>query len=247
MIIEFKTGCHKVCTIYIIYSMDKKDLSERDICTKYITPAILHAGWLQNQIREEVTLTDGRVLVKGNLASRIKNPEAPGGPKRADYILYSKPNIPIAVIEAKVNKYPVGYGMQQALTYAEMLDIPFAFSSNGDGFLMHDRTGLSGEIEKEISLNQFPTPEQLWICFEQWKGIRSAPQKKLIEQNYHSDGSGKEPRYYQCVAINRTIEALIKGQNRILLVMATGTGKTYTAFQIIWRLWKSKLKRGYSF
>ncbi len=221
----------------------KKLMSERDICTKFITPAIEKAGWLQRQIREEVSLTDGRVMVRGNLASRIKNPGIAGGPKRADYVLYAKPNVPVAVIEAKINKYPLGHGMQQALTYAEMLDAPFAFSSNGDGFLMHDRTGLTGEIEKELPLDKFPNPDELWRYFENWKGISAAPQKNLIEQNYHSDGTGKEARYYQRVAINRTIEAVVKGQKRILLVMATGTGKTYTAFQIIWRLWKARHKK----
>lgn len=221
----------------------QKPLTERDICTKFITPSIEKAGWLQQQIREEVSLTDGRVMVRGNLASRIKNPGVPGGPKRADYVLYARPNVPIAVIEAKANKYPVGHGMQQALTYAEMLDAPFAFSSNGDGFLMHDRTGLTGEIEKELSLDMFPSPDHLWHFFEQWKGLAAIPRKKLMEQNYHSDGTGKEPRYYQRVAINRTIEAITKEQKRILLVMATGTGKTYTAFQIIWRLWKAGYKK----
>lgn len=223
--------------------MDKRKLSERDICTKFITPSLEKSGWSQNQIREEVTLTDGRVIVRGNMASRIKNPEATGGPKRADYILYAKPNIPIAVIEAKINAFPVGHGMQQALLYAEMLDIPFAFSSNGDSFLMHDRTGLAGEVEKELTLSEFPSPDKLKAWYEQWKGISSSPQKELVEQSYHSDGSGRAPRYYQQVAINRTIEAIVKGQNRILLVMATGTGKTYTAFQIIWRLWKAKNKK----
>ena len=224
--------------------MDKRSFSERDICTKCITPALVQAGWdLQRQIREEVPLTDGRVVVRGNVAARIKNPEVKGGPKRADYVLYAKPNVPIAVVEAKVNRLEVGHGMQQALGYAEMLDAPFAFSSNGDGFLMHDRTGLMGITEKEIRLDEFPTPETLWPLYEQWKGIAASPTKQLIEQNYYSDGSGREARYYQRVAINRTIEAVVKGQKRILLVMATGTGKTYTAFQIIWRLWKAKQKK----
>lgn len=223
-----------------VRQMYKSKLSERDICTKLITPAIEKAGWQQRQIREEVSLTDGRVMVRGNLAARISNPEIKGGPKRADYVLYGKPNVPIAVVEAKANKYSLGHGMQQALVYAEMLDVPFAFSSNGDGFLMHDRTELTDEIEKEISLEEFPSPETLWHLFEVWKGIASEPDKMLVEQNYYSDGSGRKPRYYQQVAINRSVEAVIKGQRRILLVMATGTGKTYTAFQIIWRLWKAK-------
>lgn len=223
--------------------MKKKMLSERDICTKFITPSIINAGWEQRQLREEVSITHGRIMVRGKLASRITNPGAKGGPKRADYVIYATPDIPIAVVEAKVNKYPVGHGMQQALVYAEMLDVPFAFSSNGDGFLMHDRTGIMDETEKEIGLEEFPKPDTLWSLFEVWKGIQSQPGKSLIEQPYHSDGSGKTPRYYQRVAINRTIEAVVKGQRRILLVMATGTGKTYTAFQIIWRLWKGKRKK----
>ena len=223
--------------------MDKLKLSERDICTKFITPAILEAGWTQTQFREEVNLTDGRVMVRGRLASRVKNPEAKGGPKRADYVLYAKPNVPIAVVEAKQAKFSVGHGMQQALTYAEMLDAPFAISSNGNGFLLHDRTGITQPTEREIILNAFPTFDDLWPLYQQWKGLAQVKKAKLIEQPYYSDGSGKEPRYYQRVAINRSVEAIAKGQQRVLLVMATGTGKTYTAFQIIWRLWKAKDKK----
>ncbi|MBU2568775.1 MAG: DEAD/DEAH box helicase family protein [Gammaproteobacteria bacterium] len=223
--------------------MEKKKLSERDICTKYITPAILEAGWQQTQFREEVKLTDGRVMVRGKLAARIKNPDAKGGPKRADYVLYARPNVPIAIIEAKQNKFPVGQGMQQALSYAEMLDVPFSISSNGDGFLIHDRTGLTDPTERELSLEEFPRLDQLWPLYLQWKGLTTEDSIKLIEQPYYSDGTGMAPRYYQRVAINRTIEAIANGQDRILLVMATGTGKTYTAFQIIWRLWKAKKKK----
>lgn len=223
--------------------LDKFSLSERDICTKFITPAIQQAGWQQNQFREEVSLTDGRVMVRGKLASRIKNHEAKGGPKRADYVLYARPNVPIAVVEAKQAKFQVGHGMQQALAYAEMLDAPFAISSNGDGFLLHDRTGLTQPTERELSLGTFPTFETLWPLYQQWKGLAQPAAIKLIEQPFHTDGSGREPRYYQRVAINRTVEAVAKGQERILLVMATGTGKTYTAFQIIWRLWKAKSKK----
>lgn len=223
--------------------MDKLKLSERDICTKFITPAILEAGWTQTQFREEVNLTDGRVMVRGRLASRVKNPEVKGGPKRADYVLYAKPNVPIAVVEAKQAKFSIGHGMQQALTYAEMLDAPFAISSNGNGLLLHDRTGITQPTEREISLNDFPTFDDLWPLYQQWKGLAQVEKAKLIEQPYYSDGSGKEPRYYQRVAINRSIEAIAKGQQRVLLVMATGTGKTYTAFQIIWRLWKAKDKK----
>lgn len=223
--------------------MDKKSLSERDICTKFITPAIEKAGWSQKQIREEVQLTDGRVMVRGKLAARVKNPSAKGGPKRADYILYSGNGNPLAVVEAKKNTLSIGHGMQQALTYAEMLDAPFAISSNGDGFLIHDRTGFTSSTEREITLEQLPGPDELWSLFQKWKGLDSPAEPGVLEQPYHTDGSGKEPRYYQRVAINRAIEAVAKGQDRILLVMATGTGKTYTAFQIIWRLWKAKAKK----
>jgi len=220
--------------------LDKLTLSERDICTKFISPAIQQAGWHQHEFREEVRLTDGRVMVRGNLAARIKNPDVKGGPKRADYVLYARSNIPIAVVEAKQNKYPVGHGMQQALAYAELLDAPFAISSSGDGFLLHDRTGLTQPVERELSLDEFPSLQTLWPLYQQWKGLIDPNVVKLVEQPYYSDGSGREPRYYQRVAINRAIEAVAKGQQRVLLVMATGTGKTYTAFQIIWRLWKAK-------
>jgi len=223
--------------------MDKHQLSERDICTKFITPAIRQAGWEQHQFREEVKLTDGRVMVRGNLAARVRNPEAKGGPRRADFVLYARPHVPIAVIEAKQARFPVGHGMQQALAYAEMLDAPFAISSNGDGFLLHDRTGLSQPVERELQLGEFPSPATLWPLYQQWKGLVEPEAVKLIEQPIHSDGSGREPRYYQQVAINRAIEVIAKGQQRVLLVMATGTGKTYTAFQIIWRLWKAKCKK----
>jgi type I restriction enzyme R subunit len=221
-------------------SLDKLTLTERDICTKFITPAIQQAGWQQHQFREEVNLTDGRVMVRGNLAARIKNPDVKGGPKRADYVLYARSNIPIAVVEAKQNKYPVGHGMQQALAYAELLDAPFAISSSGDGFLLHDRTGLTQPVERELSLSEFPSLTTLWSLYQQWKGLTDPNAIKLVEQPYYSDGSGREARYYQRVAINRAVEAVAKGQQRVLLVMATGTGKTYTAFQIIWRLWKAK-------
>lgn len=216
-------------------AINKKALSERDICTKYITPAIVEPGWdVQTQVREEVTLTPGRVLVKGRLVSR-------GATKRADYILYYKPNIPLAVIEAKDNNHNVGSGMQQALGYAELLNVPFVYSSNGDAFLEHDRI-TSGQVEQELPLHAFPSPEQLWQRYCAWKGIDNA-NLTIVTQDYYSDGSGKTPRYYQLTAINHTIEAIAKGQNRILLVMATGTGKTFTAFQIIWRLWKSLTKK----
>ena len=223
--------------------MDTCQLSERDICTKFITPAIQQAGWQHHQFREEVPLTDGRVMVRGTLAARVKNPDAKGGPKRADFVLYASPHVPIAVVEAKQAKFAVGHGMQQALAYAEMLDAPFAISGNGKGFLIHDRTGLTQPIERELQLSEFPSLSDLWPLYQQWKGLAAPAAVKLIEQPFYSDGSRKEPRYYQRVAINRTIEAVAKGQPRVLLVMATGTGKTYTAFQIIWRLWKAKAKQ----
>ncbi len=223
--------------------MDKRDLSERDICTKFITPAIQQAGWLQHQFREEVSLTDGRVMVRGKLAARIRNPDVKGGPKRADYVLYARPGVPIAIVEAKQARFSLGDGMQQALAYAEMLDAPFAISSNGDGFLLHDRTGLTQPVVRELQLDEFPALADLWLLYQQWKGLTEPKAVKLVEQPYYADGSGREPRYYQRVAINRAIEAVAKGQERVLLVMATGTGKTYTAFQIIWRLWKAKAKK----
>ena len=216
--------------------MNKKQMSEQDIRSKFITPAIVEGGWdLLTQIREEVTFTQGKVIVRGKLVSR-------GKAKRADYILYYKPKIPIAVIEAKDNNHTVGAGMQQALEYGAMLDVPFVYSSNGDGFLEHDRTKSTGKIENEMPLESFPSPENLWQRYRIFKGIDDKV-NDVVNQEYHDDGSGKTPRYYQQIAINRTIEAIAKGENRILLVMATGTGKTYTAFQIIWRLWKSRTKK----
>ncbi len=216
--------------------MDKRDLSERDICMKFITPALRNAGWDEmSQIREEVSFTKGRIIVRGKLVARGKG-------KRADYILYFKPNIPIAVIEAKDNSHSVGDGMQQALDYAEILNVPFAFSSNGDGFVFHDRTGASTPLESNLSLEDFPSPTDLWARYRVWKSL-TPEAEEIVLQDYFEDGSGKTPRYYQVNAINATIEAIAKGQDRILLVMATGTGKTYTAFQIIWRLWKARRKR----
>lgn len=217
--------------------MDKKSLSERDICTKFITPAIVEAGWDRNtQIREEVSFTAGKVIVRGKLVSRGKQ-------KRADYILYYKNNIPIAIIEAKDNKHSVSAGIQQGIDYAETLDIPFVFSSNGDAFLFHDRTVDLGKKEIELPLNKFPSPQELWDKYKQYKQIEDTEIETIYTQNYHVDASGKEPRYYQRIAINRAVEAIAKGQDRTLLVMATGTGKTYTAFQIIWRLWKARKKK----
>ena len=216
--------------------MNKKDLTERDICTKFITPALKKSGWDDlSQIREEVFFTKGRIIVRGKLVTRGKS-------KFADYILYYKPNIPIALIEAKDNNHAVGDGMQQALDYAATLDIPFVFSSNGDAFLFHDRTSQNSQTESELTLNSFPSPESLWDRYRTWKGLAPSEEETVL-QNYYEDSSGKEPRYYQRIAINKAVEAIAKGQNRILLVMATGTGKTYTAFQIIWRLWKARRKK----
>jgi type I restriction enzyme R subunit len=217
--------------------MNKNKLSERDICTKFITPAIQQAGWdIQTQVREEVSFTKGRIIVRGKLHSR-------GEQKRADYILYYKSNIPIAIIEAKDNSHGVGSGMQQALNYAETLGVPFVFSSNGDAFLHHDRTGNSIQTEQELALTAFPSPTELWQRYCQWKGIETEQARHTVEMPYYDDGTVRAPRYYQASAINNAIEAVAKNQQRILLVMATGTGKTYTAFQIIWRLWKSGTKK----
>lgn len=216
--------------------MSKKNLSERDICSKYITPALQKAGWdLQKQILEEVFFTDGKIYVRGKLTAR-------GERKRADYILYYQDN-PVAIIEAKDNKHSIRSGIQQALGYATILDIPSIFSSNGEGFLYHDRTVNDENIETELSLDEFPSPEQLWSKYKKYKGIVTEEGEKIALQKYFYDGSGRKPRYYQQNAINRTVEAIANDQNRILLVMATGTGKTYTAFQIIYRLWKSRTKK----
>lgn len=218
--------------------MNKKDLSEADIKAKYITPAIIKAGWDElTQIGREKYFTDGRIYVKGKLTARGKR-------KFVDYILFYKPNVPIALIEAKDNKHSVRSGIQQALGYANTLDIPCVFSSNGDGFYFHDKTATDGQIEKEISINEFPSPEEIWEKYKIYKGIETEKEEEIASQDYFEDSSGRSPRYYQQIAINRTIEAVAKGrQNRIILVMATGTGKTYTAFQIIYRLWKSGAKK----
>ena len=215
----------------------KQSLSERDICTQYILPALKKAGWnVQTQIREEVSFTDGRIYVKGNKTTRGKR-------KRADFILYYKPNIPVAVIEAKKNSLSLNAGIQQGIEYSDILDLPLAYSSNGEGFYEHDKTLSSGSIERELSLDDFPSPEELWQRYKKYKGIDSPEEEKVVTQDYYFDASGRSPRYYQQIAINRTVEAIAKGQDRILLVMATGTGKTYTAFQIIYRLWKSGTKK----
>jgi type I restriction enzyme R subunit len=217
--------------------MNKRDLSESDIKAKYITPSILKSGWDEHtQIGREIFFTDGRIYVKGKMTRRGKR-------KFADYILFYKPNVPMAVIEAKSNDKTLKSGIQQALGYAETLDIPFVFSSNGDGFYFHDKTITDGPIEKELTLDEFPSPQELWAKYKKYKGIETEEQEHIITQEYFSDNTDRKPRYYQQIAINRTVEAVAKGQDRIILVMATGTGKTYTAFQIAHRLFKSKAKR----
>ncbi|HHG90885.1 MAG TPA: DEAD/DEAH box helicase, partial [Devosia sp.] len=215
--------------------INKSKLTETDIITKFVLPAIKDAGWDDmTQIRQEVKLRDGKVVVRGQAAARKKV-------KSADIVLYHKPSMPLAVIEAKANKHDIGKGMQQGMDYANLLEVPFIFATNGDGFIFHDKTNLAA-LETEIRLEDFPTPAQLWQKFCVWKGYTEA-QLPMITQDYHDDGSGKSPRYYQLQAINKTIEAISQGQDRVLLVMATGTGKTYTAFQIIWRLWKARHKK----
>jgi len=216
--------------------MVNKSLSELDVCRIYVTPSIKNAGWdLKNQVREQKTFTKGRRIIDGKLVKEGKK-------KRADYILYYKSNLPIAVIEAKDAYMAVGTGIQQALDYAETLDLPFAYSTNGKGFVEHDRTKTSGTIVREIALNKFPSPEELWNRYKVWKNI-DKEQEKIDTTDYYYEQGGKEPRYYQNIAINRSIEAIASGRDRMLIVMATGTGKTFVAFQIIWRLWKSKQKK----
>ncbi|MEY3447368.1 MAG: hypothetical protein RIR45_2123 [Pseudomonadota bacterium] len=212
----------------------KKNLSEDDTSAKFITPALYQSGWAEAAIRRQVPFTAGRIIVRGKLVTR-------GKAKRADYVLYVG-HFPIALIEAKHNFKAVGDGMQQALDYATTLDIPFVFSSNGHGFVLHDRTGTSVQLETTLALDAFPGPTELWNRYLAWKGLTPA-QEQVIKQPYFDDGSAKEPRYYQRNAVNAAVEAIAKGQDRVLLVMATGTGKTYTAFQIIWRLWKAGQKK----
>jgi type I restriction enzyme R subunit len=214
--------------------MNKRALSETEICDRFITPALQRAGWLLERMRREYSFTDGRIIVRGRLVSR-------GRRKRADYLLVYE-GVPLAVIEAKDNSHAIGDGLQQALAYAESLNTPFVFASNGDGFLFHDRTGQSDHRETSLALDAFPSPEELWRRYSLWKGF-TAEQEKVALQPYYDGGSRKDPRYYQINAIQATVEAITKGQQRILLVMATGTGKTFTAFQIIWRLWKAGQKK----
>lgn len=214
--------------------MKKSEMTEEDIKMKYINPAIEKSGWdINRNVKFEYCFTDGRIIVRGNKTKR-------GDKKKADYLLYYLPNIPIAVIEAKDNNHSVGDGMQQAIEYANVLDVPFAYSSNGDGFLEHD---MRAGKERELKMNEFPSPEELWKRYKRIINIINEEQEKLITEPYYFNMGDKTPRYYQVIAINKTIESIAKGKNRILIVMATGTGKTYTAFQIIHRLWQSKNKR----
>ena len=212
--------------------MSKKDLTEEDIKLRYITPAINNAGWKNEHIRMEYYFTDGRVIFQGKVHARQTG-------KKADYLLFHAANKPIAIVEAKDNNKPLGGGMQQAMEYAHILDIPFAYSSNGDGFLEHDF--LTGK-ETELSLKQFPTPENLYKRLIDAKQL-SGEALKIVEQPFYSDPYTYDPRYYQRIAVERTVEAIAKGKDRVLIVMATGTGKTITAFQIIHRLKASGLKK----
>lgn len=215
---------------------DKKELSETDIRTKYITPAIVSSGWnIITQVREEYPITKGRIIARGKTCRR----EAP---LKADYVLFYKPNKPIAIVEAKDNKHTMGDGMQQALQYAKMMDVPFVFSSNGDGFVFHNKYITDGAVEVTLALEDFPSPTVLWEMYLAQNQVNPA-QERVIDEQYYSDNPDKQPRYYQMNAINKTVEAIAAGQDRVLLVMATGTGKTYTAFQIIWRLWKAGIKK----
>lgn len=212
--------------------MGKRDLSEEDIKAQYITPAIVRAGWNQKeQIRMEF-FTDGRIIVRGNATARGKR-------KRADYVLFYRNNLPLAVVEAKDNKKSVGAGLQQAIAYAETLDVPYVFSSNGDGFVFQNL--IQGEV-KSYSLNDFPSPEEMYQMYRNDKGLTPDREKAALEPYYWAPGY-KKPRYYQRIAINRTVDAVASGKDRVLLVCATGTGKTFMAFQIIYRLWKAKLKK----
>jgi len=217
--------------------MYKKDLTEQEIRSQYVLPAIEKAGWVKGkQIREEYSLTSGRIVVRDQSAERDTQ-----GIRRADYLLEYRKNIPLAVVEAKDNKHPLEAGIQQALDYARLLGIPFAFSSNGDGFVFHDDTvdaSSGGLIERCLSLDEFPAPDWLWERYRAWRSIPKQAED-LVLWNYHSTVGGRDPRYYQVLAINRTLEAIARRKRRLLLVMATGTGKTFTAFQVIWRLWKS--------
>ncbi|GLB31540.1 hypothetical protein LAD12857_34630 [Lacrimispora amygdalina] len=213
--------------------MGKRDLSEEDIKARYITPAITEAGWdIKKQVRLEYAFTAGRIILRGNVTAR-------GSKKRADYVLFYKPNFPLAIIEAKDNNHPVGAGLQQAIEYAKALDIYYVYASNGDGFV--EQNLITGEV-KNLSLEDFPSPEELYQRYCKDKNIDSNEEKALLEPYYYVPGY-KTPRYYQRIAINRTVDAVASGKDRVLLVCATGTGKTFMAFQIIYRLWKAGIKK----
>lgn len=208
-------------------------LTETDTRMKLITPALEQAGWdVQTQIRREYTFTAGRLQVRGRLTHR-------GKPSRADYVLF-RGSIPLAIVEAKKKGLGPAHGIQQALRYAEQLDIPFAVASDGTGFHFHDRTGESTEVEVTLGMSAFPGPEDLWKRYRAWKKLDDERSTAIASDPYHEDpAEKKEPRYFQRIAIQRTVEAVAQGERRVLLVMATGTGKTYTAFQVMHRLWKS--------
>ena len=210
---------------------DKKQMTEEDIKLQFITPAVT-AKWSLGHITMETKITDGKINLKGNFVCREK-------PKKADYVLYINANNPIAIVEAKDNKHTVSYGLQQAMTYAKMLDVPFAYSSNGDAFYEHDF--LTGQ-ERQLALSEFPFPDELIARYQAGKGLNDK-EKQIIDQPYYTSQTTYAPRYYQRNAVNRTVDAIAKGQQRLLLVMATGTGKTYTAFQIVYRLLKSGMKK----
>ena len=215
--------------------MDKTKLSESDIGDKFIRPALVQVGWdSMEQIFAQYPLRAGRVVVRGNKAYRDESTVL-----RADYALFYKPNIPLAIVEAKKSRLSMSAGMQQAIAYAQLLDVPFSFSSNGDGFVFRDATLATGGLEQNHTLEEFPSPQELWRRYCAWKGW-SDEESRIAGFDY---APHKTPRYYQLNAVNRAVEAIAAGQNRVLLVMATGTGKTYTAFQIIWRLWKSGAKK----
>src|SRR5699024_10818796 len=212
--------------------MGKRKLSEEDIKARYITPAVTDAGWELEQIRFEYAFTAGRIIVRGNVTAR-------GNRKRADYVLFYKSNIPLAVIEAKDNNHSVGAGLQQAIDYAKALDVQYVYSSNGDAFV--EQNLLTGQVS-EIPLEMFPSPDELYNRFKQDKQLTETEEEVMLEPYYYVPGY-KEPRYYQRKAINRVVNAVASGQDRVLLVSATGTGKRFMAYQIIHRLWKSGQKR----
>ena len=212
--------------------MGKRDLSEEDIKARYITPAVEQAGWDKKQIRYEYAFTAGRILLRGNVTARGKQ-------KRADYLLFYKPNFPLAIIEAKDNNHSVGAGLQQAIEYAEALDVKYVYASNGDGFVEQDL--ITGDI-RNLSLDEFPSPDELYHRYLSESNKSDVEEKVMLEPYYYVPGY-KQPRYYQRIAVNRTVDAVAGGQDRVLLVCATGTGKTFMAFQIIYRLWKAGIKK----